>query len=451
MIIAIVLLRQDGSYNYIYDEKVMAIIGVDVLMKKFGNGDFLVSGESNEVNVIKSVELPEYLKEFSFAVCESFIYGSNSDSLEAVGHPYEESLTYKVEKYIAKEIPELKSQAPYLESPILECVFSFILYGGGEENGELDLQPILKKILDEHGVKYDDKRIDTLNSGILEIIQDKEYIKAIELELSYRNERIFSERDDWEGFCNIDAIVVFDSDEQKMKFVDVENQENKQEIMDRLAEYLEFASSLISIFTETPDMFVSGNEELIFNKAIAYHDDNDYDYDLDNLSFSDMNVSMMIGRLIKKGSSKVLSDIIGLFKGKQLLAGIGNVEYPPQVLVTHNHFIHSVPTCYETEGVCESFNDEPWVKKYAQKFIDSTFGDADGRFSIELNAGGNTYSITNPLMSKELHLVPFCKRHKTSKHLCEGSVFGRISKEDADNGIVARYIIGVEYYPKYNE
>ena len=91
------------------------------------------------------------------------------------------------------------------------------------------------------------------------------------------------------------------------------------------------------------------------------------------------------------------------------------------------------------------------MKKYVQKFIDSTFGDADGKFSIELNAGGNTYSIINPMMSKELYLVPFCKRHKSSKHLCEGSVFGRISKEDADNGIVARYIIGVEYYPKYNE
>nr|DAU32789.1 MAG TPA: hypothetical protein [Bacteriophage sp.] len=428
----------------------MAIIGVDVLMKKFGNGDFLVSGESNEVNVIKSVELPEYLKEFSFAVCESFIDGSNSDSLEAIGHTYEESLTYKVEKYISKEIPELKSQAPYLDSPILECVFSFILYGGGEENGELDLQPILKKILDEHGVKYDDERIDTLNSGILEIIQDKEYIKAIELELSYRNERIFSERDDWEGFCNIDAIVVFDSDEQKMKFVDVENQENKQEIMDRLAEYLEFASSLIGVFTETPDMFVSGNEELIFKKAITYHDSNNYDYDLSSLSFSDMNVSMMIGRLIKKGLGKTLSDVMGFFGGKQLLAGIESVEYPPQVLVTHNHFTHDASLYHETE-VCESFNDEPWVKKYAQKFIDSTFGDADGRFSIELNAGGNTYSITNPLMSKELYLVPFCKRHKSSKHLCEGSIFGRMSEEDADNGIVARYIIGVEYYPKYNE
>lgn len=220
--------------------------------------------------------------------------------------------------------------------------------------------------------------------------------------------------------------------------------------MDRLAEYLEFASSLIRVFTETPNMFVSGNEELIFNKAIAYHDDNDYDYDLGNLSFSDMNVSMMIGRLIKKGSSKVLSDIIGFFKGKQLLAGIGNVEYPPQVLVTHNHFTHDVSTCHKTD-ICDSFNDEPWVKKYVQKFIDSTFGDADGKFSIELNAGGNTYSITNPMMSKELYLVPFCKRHKSSKHLCEGSVFGRISKEDADNGIVARYIIGVEYYPKYNE
>lgn len=440
-----------ANYIYKYNDIGMAIIGVDALIRELGDkDDFLVSGKSEYVTTIKGVELPDYLKELSFDVCESFIDGSDSDSLEAVGHPYEESLAYKVEKYIAKEIPELESEAPYLDSPILECVFSFMLYGGGEENGDLDLQPILKKILDKHGVKYDDERIETLNSGILEIIQDKEYIKAIELELSYRNERIFNEHEDWEGYNNIDAIVVFDSDEQRMKFVDVENQENKQEIMDRLAEYLEFASSLIRVFTETPNMFVSGNEELIFNKAIAYHDDNDYDYDLGNLSFSDMNVSMMIGRLIKKGSSKVLSDIIGFFKGKQLLAGIGNVEYPPQVLVTHNHFTHDVSTCHKTD-ICDSFNDEPWVKKYVQKFIDSTFGDADGGFSIELNAGGNTYSITNPLMSKELYLVPFCKRHKSSSHLCEGSVFGRISKEDADKGIVARYIIGVEYYPKYNE
>lgn len=440
-----------ANYIYKYNDIGMAIIGVDALIRELGDkDDFLVSGKSEYVTIIKGVELPEYLKELSFAVCESFIDDSDSDSIDTIGTSHEDTLSYIVEKYIAKEIPELESEAPYLDSPILECVFSFMLYGGGEENGDLDLQPILKKILDKHGVKYDDERIETLNSGILEIIQDKEYIKAIELELSGRNERIFIERDDFEGYNNIDAIVVFDSDEQKMKFVDVENQENKQEIMDRLAEYLEFASSLIRVFTETPNMFVSGNEELIFNKAIAYHDDNDYDYDLGNLSFSDMNVSMMIGRLIKKGSSKVLSDIIGFFKGKQLLAGIGNVEYPPQVLVTHNHFTHDVSTCHKTD-ICDSFNDEPWVKKYVQKFIDSTFGDADGKFSIELNAGGNTYSITNPMMSKELYLVPFCKRHKSSKHLCEGSVFGRISKEDADNGIVARYIIGVEYYPKYNE
>lgn len=429
----------------------MAIIGVDVLMKKFGNNDFLVSEKSNEVNILKAVELPEYLKEFSFIVCESFIDDSRCDSMDAIGCSYEASLPYIVEKFIAKEVPEVKEVAQYIEPPILQCVFSFILYGGGEENGDLDLSPIIKQELDKRGVKYDDEKIEMLNSGILEIIQDKEYIKAIESELSYRNERIFTERDDFEGYCNIEAIVVFDGDEQKMKIVDFENQEDKQEIMDRLAEYLEFASSLIRIFIETPDIFVSGNEELIFNKAIAYHDNNDYDYDLCNLSPSDMNVSMMIGRLIKKGLSKTLSDMMGFFGGKQLLAGIGNVEYPPQVLVTHNHFIHSVPTCYETEGVCESFNDEPWVKKYVQKFIDSTFGDADGKFSIELNAGGNTYSITNPLMSKELYLVPFCKRHKSSSHLCEGSVFGRISKEDADKGIVARYIIGVEYYPKYNE
>lgn len=429
----------------------MAIIGVDVLMKKFGNNDFLVSEKSNEVNILKAVELPEYLKEFSFIVCESFIDDSRCDSMDAIGCSYEASLPYIVEKFIAKEVPEVKEVAQYIEPPILQCVFSFILYGGGEENGDLDLSPIIKQELDKRGVKYDDEKIEMLNSGILEIIQDKEYIKAIESELSYRNERIFTERDDFEGYCNIEAIVVFDGDEQKMKIVDFENQEDKQEIMDRLAEYLEFASSLIRIFIETPDIFVSGNEELIFNKAIAYHDNNDYDYDLGNLSPSDMNVSMMIGRLIKKGLSKTLSDMMGFFGGKQLLAGIGNVEYPPQVLVTHNHFIHSVPTCYETEGVCESFNDEPWVKKYVQKFIDSTFGDADGKFSIELNAGGNTYSITNPLMSKELYLVPFCKRHKSSSHLCEGSVFGRISKEDADKGIVARYIIGVEYYPKYNE
>lgn len=429
----------------------MAIIGVDVLMKKFGNNDFLVSEKSNEVNILKAVELPEYLKEFSFIVCESFIDDSRCDSMDAIGCSYEASLPYIVEKFIAKEVPEVKEVAQYIEPPILQCVFSFILYGGGEENGDLDLSPIIKQELDKRGVKYDDEKIEMLNSGILEIIQDKEYIKAIESELSYRNERIFTERDDFEGYCNIEAIVVFDGDEQKMKIVDFENQEDKQEIMDRLAEYLEFASSLIRIFIETPDIFVSGNEELIFNKSIAYHDNNDYDYDLCNLSPSDMNVSMMIGRLIKKGLSKTLSDMMGFFGGKQLLAGIGNVEYPPQVLVTHNHFIHSVPTCYETEGVCESFNDEPWVKKYVQKFIDSTFGDADGKFSIELNAGGNTYSITNPLMSKELYLVPFCKRHKSSSHLCEGSVFGRISKEDADKGIVARYIIGVEYYPKYNE
>lgn len=81
----------------------MAIIGVDALRRELGDkDDFLVGGESNEVNILKAVELPEYLKEFSFAVCESFIDGSNSDSLEAVVHPYEESLIYKVEKYIAK-------------------------------------------------------------------------------------------------------------------------------------------------------------------------------------------------------------------------------------------------------------------------------------------------------------------------------------------------------------
>ena len=61
MIIAIVLLRQDGRYNYIYkyNNIGMAIIGVDALRRELGDkDDFLVGGESNEVNILKAVELP---------------------------------------------------------------------------------------------------------------------------------------------------------------------------------------------------------------------------------------------------------------------------------------------------------------------------------------------------------------------------------------------------------
>lgn len=334
----------------------------------------------------------------------------------------------------------------------MESVVSFILYGGGKKVGEIDLRPIIKKQLDSFSIPYEDgKHIESLNSGITKLIAEEDYIKAIEDEVSYRKIRVFDEdREAFYGWYDCDAIVVFDSDEQKMKFVDIEKYENKQEIMDRLAEYLEFASSLVSLFRETPDIFISGNEEDIFESAIAHHDEREHDFDLSELSVLDANVFTLIKRLIEKSSTETTFDGWEDFEGKQLLADIDEASNPRKVLVTNNHFIHHNKLEDETD-VCEPFNDDPWVKDSVQKFIDSTFGDADGKFTIDVKAGGDTFTITNPLMSRLLFLVPFSQKDESSKHLCAVSESGKMPKQDADNGIIAKYVIGCEFYSKYKK
>ena len=133
-----------------------------------------------------------------------------------------------------------------------------------------------------------------------------------------------------------------------------------------------------------------------------------------------------------------------------MLADIDEASNPRKVLVTNNHFIHHNKLEDET-NVCEPLNDDPWVKDSVQKFIDSTFGDADGKFNIDVKAGGDTFTITNPLMSRLLFVVPFSQKDESSKHLCAVSESGKMPKQDADNGIIAKYVIGCEFYSKYKK
>ena len=406
---------------------------------------FIQDGSPRVSYDIKVVELPEYMKEFSFEVANTFVTGSEADS-------YDDDIDDKIRDLIIKELPASKDNARYIPRRIMESVVSFVLYGGGKKVGEIDLRPIIKKWLDEFSISYEEgKHIESLHSGITKLIAEAGYIKAIEDEVDYRKIRVFDEdREAFYGWYDCDAIVVFDSDEQKMKFVDIEKYENKQEIMDRLAEYLEFASSLISLFRETPDIFISGNEEDIFESAIALHDEREHDFDLSELSVLDANVFTLIKRLIEKSSTETSFDGWEDFEGKQLLADIDEASNPRKVLVTNNHFIHHNKLEDET-NVCEPLNDEHLVKGSVQKFIDSTFGDADGKFNIDVKAGGDTFTITNPLMSRLLFVVPFSQKDESSKHLCAVSESGKMPKEDADNGIIAKYVIGCEFYSKYKK
>lgn len=408
-------------------------------------GIFLQDGDHYISHEIKAVELPDYMKELSFEVASTFIDGSETDS-------YKDELDDKIRDLIIKELPASKDNARYIPRRIMESVVSFILYGGGKKVGEIDLRPIIKEQLDSFSIPYEEgKHIESLNSGITKLIAEEDYIKAIEDEVEYRKIRVFDEdREAFYGWYDCDAIVVFDSDEQKMKFVDIEKYENKQEIMDRLAEYLEFASSLVSLFRDTPDIFISGNEEDIFESAIARHDEREHDFDLSELSVLDANVFTLIKRLIEKSSTETTFDGWEDFEGKQLLADIDEASNPRKVLVTNNHFIHHNKLEDETD-VCEPFNDDPWVKDSVQKFIDSTFGDADGKFTIDVKAGGDTFTITNPLMSRLLFLVPFSQKDESSKHLCAVSESGKMPKQDADDGIIAKYVIGCEFYSKYKK
>lgn len=428
----------------------MAFINLSSLLNggAHNNNDediFLQDGSPRVSYDIKVVELPEYMKKFSFEVANTFVTGSEADS-------YDDDLDDKICDLIIKELPASKDNARYIPRRIMESVVSFVLYGGGKKVGEIDLRPIIKKWLDEFSIPYEEgKHIESLNSGITKLIADAGYIKAIEDEVDYRKIRVFDEdREAFYGWYDCDAIVVFDSDEQKMKFVDIEKYENKQEIMDRLAEYLEFASSLISIFKEFPELFESGDEEAIFESAIARHDESEHDFDLSELSILDVNVFTLIKRLIEKSATETSFNDWKGFEGKQLLADIDEMSNPHKILVTNNHFIHHNELEGETD-VCEPFNDDPWVKDSVQKFIDSTFGDADGKFTIDVKAGGDTFTITNPLMSRLLFVVPFSQKDESSKHLCAVSPEGMMPKEDADNGIIAKYVIGCEFYSKYKK
>lgn len=406
---------------------------------------FQQDGGHRAVYEIKAVELPDYMKRFSFEVASTFIDGSEADSCDS-------KLDDKIRDLIIKELPDSKDNARYVPRRIMEGIVSFVLYGGGKKVGDMDLRPLIKKGLDIYGIKCeDDKHIESLNAGITKLIAEAGYIKAIEDEVYWRKDRVlYEDREAFYGWYDCDAIVAFDSDEQKMKFVDIEKYEHKQEIMDRLAEYLEFASSLISIFKEFPELFESGDEEAIFESAIARHDESEHDFDLSELSILDVNVFTLIKRLIEKSATETSFNDWKGFEGKQLLADIDEMSNPHKILVTNNHFIHHNELEGETD-VCEPFNDDPWVKNSVQKFIDSTFGDTDGKFTIDVKAGGDTFTITNPLMSRLLYLVPFSQKHESSKHICAVSASGKMPKEDADNGIIAKYVIGCEFYSKYNK
>lgn len=101
----------------------MAFINLSSLLNggAHNNNDediFLQDGSPRVSYDIKVVELPEYMKKFSFEVASTFIDGSESDS-------YDDDLDDKIRDLIIKELPASKDNARYIPRRIMESVVSF--------------------------------------------------------------------------------------------------------------------------------------------------------------------------------------------------------------------------------------------------------------------------------------------------------------------------------------
>ena len=381
----------------------MAIIGVDTLMRKFGNGNYLIDEKSDEISLIKYVGFDKFFEDKFNNLGSELI----KDTIEYAFDIADEN-EFTPEKF--KRISRGKIKQQKLRDTLVRSLaFESIAHGGRSYS---DYYDHIWHICDMCG--YPDFENNDVADSLYDEIDSAGIQTEVERFIKNRESEISKHPKENELENFFVSIFSYGDDGLRISDMSEYGDATRKGIMSKLDEYLVFVNALIYTLMVQPAKFKTFNGDI----EGAYEYLSEHTYGGTPFGFDD-NIRNMLNSVLGRVDecSEWLGDNFDAINEAMLRSG-DDIQKK-----NYGYLASSLSGEFKRTNFVENVSSG-YMKRIGgmMKFL---FGDKNGNYNITINVGGEYYLIENFIYSG----VMACEL-ETSDTDYSKDLLGRYGKEN---------------------